>query len=66
MVIRRILEAGSRTLPYMAILFIPILFGIPTLYEWDNKALVDHDKILQAKQLYLNAPSGFHASSSTS
>jgi hypothetical protein len=56
MVIRRILEAGSRTLPFMAVLFIPILFGIPALYQWDDKALVDHDKILQAKQIYLNAP----------
>jgi hypothetical protein len=56
MVIRRILEAGSRTLPFMAILFIPILFGVPALYEWADKAKVDHDKILQAKQIYLNAP----------
>jgi hypothetical protein len=56
MVIRRILEAGSRTLPFMAVLFIPILFGLPSLYQWDNKALVDHDRILQDKQIYLNAP----------
>jgi hypothetical protein len=56
MVIRRILEAGSRTLPFMAILFIPIIVGIPALYEWDDAAKVAHDKILQAKQIYLNAP----------
>jgi hypothetical protein len=56
MVIRRILEASSRTLPFMAVLFVPILFGVPSLYEWADKAKVDHDKILQAKQLYLNAP----------
>jgi hypothetical protein len=56
MVIRRILEAGSRTLPYMAILFIPILFGVPSLYEWDDATKVAHDVVLQKKQLYLNAP----------
>lgn len=56
MVIRRILEAGSRTLPFMAILFIPILFGIPALYEWDDAAKVAHDRVLQDKQIYLNAP----------
>ena len=56
MVIRRILEAGSRTLPFMAVLFIPILFGIPALYQWDDATKVAHDMILQKKQLYLNAP----------
>jgi hypothetical protein len=56
MVIRRILEAGSRTLPFMAVLFIPILFGIPSLYQWDDATKVAHDVILQKKQLYLNAP----------
>lgn len=56
MVIRRILEAGSRTLPFMMVLFIPILFGIPALYEWDDATKVAHDHVLQAKQLYLNAP----------
>jgi hypothetical protein len=34
MVIRRILGAAMRTLPLMAILFIPILFGLPKLYIW--------------------------------
>lgn len=56
MVIRRLLEAGSRTLPYMLVLFIPILFGLPLLYDWDNPAKVAHDQVLQNKQIYLNAP----------
>jgi hypothetical protein len=33
-VIRRILEAGTRTLPLLAVLFVPLLFGLPHLYEW--------------------------------
>jgi hypothetical protein len=54
MVIRRILEASSRTLPYMAVLFIPIFFGMPSLYEWDDATKVAHDVVLQKKQLWLN------------
>src|ERR1700686_434426 len=34
MVIRRILGAAMRCLPLMAVLFIPILFGLPKLYVW--------------------------------
>ena len=56
MVIRRILEAGSRTLPFMAILFIPIIIGLPALYEWDDPAKLAHDHIIQQKHAYLNAP----------
>jgi hypothetical protein len=56
MVIRRILEASSRTLPFMAVLFIPLLFGIHSLYEWSDAAKVAHDKVLQSKQVYLNVP----------
>ena len=34
--IRRILEAGSRTLPLMGILFIPVFFGISKIYSWTS------------------------------
>jgi hypothetical protein len=33
-VIRRLLGAAMRCLPLMAILFVPILFGLPHLYVW--------------------------------
>jgi hypothetical protein len=33
-VIRRILGAAMRCLPLMAVLFVPILFGLPKLYVW--------------------------------
>ena len=47
LVIRRILEAGTRTLPLMALLFIPILFGLPRLYQWARPEDVAKDKHLQ-------------------
>ena len=56
--IRRILEAGSRTIRLMAILFIPVLFGMSKLYLWANAAIVQSDPILQEKRWWLN-PTGF-------
>jgi hypothetical protein len=53
---RRLLEAGTRTTPLMAILLIPILFGIGSLYLWSRADLVQHDRVLQMKQPYLNVP----------
>jgi len=55
-VIRRILEAATRTLPFLALLFLPIALGLPHLYEWANPDHVAHDPILQHKSLYLNVP----------
>jgi hypothetical protein len=34
MVIRRIMGAAMRCIPLMALLFVPILFGLPRLYVW--------------------------------
>ncbi len=59
LVIRRILEAGTRTLPLMALLFIPLLFGMPKLYVWARVDEVAKDKHLQElTHTYLNF-SGF-------
>jgi hypothetical protein len=54
--IRRILEAGTRTLPLLAILFIPVAFGLPYLYPWARPDEVAADPGLQHKQIYLNVP----------
>jgi hypothetical protein len=56
MVIRRPCEAASRTLPILLLLFIPIVIGIPHLYQWSNPDIVAHDRILQLKHVYLNLP----------
>src|SRR5213075_785384 len=36
MVIRRVLEASTRTLPLLFILFLPIFLGSHALYEWTH------------------------------
>ena len=55
--IRRLLEAGTRTLPLMFLLSLPILFlGLHDLYEWTHHDVVHHDEILLHKAPYLNEP----------
>lgn len=55
-VIRRPLEAAARTLPVLALLFIPLLFGLRYLYPWAQPELVAADPILQHRSTYLNLP----------
>lgn len=56
LVIRRLLESGMRTLPLMLLLFVPLLFGLPILYEWARPEEVAQDPLLQQKSAYLNVP----------
>ena len=57
LVIRRPLEAGARTLrPAFAILFLPLLLGLPRIYVWARPEAVSADHVLQLKQPYLNVP----------
>ena len=35
-VIRRPCEAATRTLPLVALMFLPIVIGIPNLYQWSH------------------------------
>ena len=53
---RRIFEAGAATLPLMALLFVPLLFGLPQLYVWARPEAVAGDAVLQHKATYLNVP----------
>jgi len=54
--IRRPLEAGTRTLPLLAILVLPLLLGLGRLYSWTHPDLVAADAVLKFKQPYLNLP----------
>ena len=51
---RRVFEAGSRTLPVVAVLFLPLLFGLKRIFLWADPVAVQADHILQVKAPYLN------------
>ena len=55
-VIRRPAEAAARTIPLLALLFLPIVIGIPNLYKWSHPNLVAADEVLRHKRVYLNTP----------
>ena len=50
---RRVLESSVRNFPVMAILFLPIAFNLPHLYEWATPEAA-HDPGIQLKAAYLN------------
>jgi hypothetical protein len=52
--LRRVLEAGARTLPLLALCFLPIALGMGHLFEWADPEVVAHDPLLQHKAFYLN------------
>lgn len=53
MVGRRVWEASAKTLPLMAILFLPIAFSLPELYSWARPG-AENDPIIHEKAAYLN------------
>jgi hypothetical protein len=55
LVIRRVLESGTRTIPLMLLLFVPLALGLTSLYEWTHTA-PPGDAVLRHKQTYLNIP----------
>jgi hypothetical protein len=54
--IRRVLESAARTLPWMALFFVPIALGVGTIYPWADQQAVEVDPVLQHKQAWLNTP----------
>jgi hypothetical protein len=53
---RRFMESAGRTLPLMALLFLPVLVGLSHIYKWAQPTAVAADPLLKYKQPYLNAP----------
>jgi hypothetical protein len=57
LVIRRVLEASTRTLPLMAVLFIPIILGAHQIYPWTHHEEMTKTPALEQKaRIYLNLP----------
>ncbi|HAC15264.1 MAG TPA: hypothetical protein DCE78_04885 [Bacteroidetes bacterium] len=55
-VLRRIPETYASFIYIFAILFIPILIGVETLYLWTDEELLATDKLIAGKSPYLNIP----------
>lgn len=51
---RRIMEAAIGTIPYMAVLFIPILLGMGVLYPWMPGGELASNELVVNKAPYLN------------
>ena len=56
LVIRRVLEAGTRLLPLMLVLFVPLIFGIHELYAWARPTGEAHHELSALQQVYLQVP----------
>lgn len=56
LVIRRVLEAATHTLPLMFLLFLPIIVGAHSLYIWTHPEELEKHPVLQLKRNYLNIP----------
>jgi hypothetical protein len=53
-VVRRVPEVLMRNIPLMAVLFIPLIFGMHDLYHWTHLDAVATDHLLQVKRPWLN------------
>jgi len=53
-VVRRIGETIFTTMPVMAVLFVPVLFGLHDLFPWSVPGAAEHDALLQWKSPFLN------------
>ncbi len=51
---RRLMETVMATLPLAPLLFLPVVVGIPTLYEWARPEFHSGDPVLQVKMVFFN------------
>jgi hypothetical protein len=54
--VRRIAEAGARTVLLVAVMFVPLLLELPALFPWARPEVVAASMTLQQKTPYLNVP----------
>jgi len=54
--IRKFLEAGISTLPAMAALLVPLLFGFSYIFRWTQPVDLRTAEVLARKEIYLNLP----------
>ncbi len=55
-VVRRLAEGIACNFVLLALLAVPLLFGLETVFHWADPEHVAHDKLLKGKAPYLNVP----------
>jgi hypothetical protein len=55
-VVRRVGETVFATIPLLAVLFLPLLFGLDELYTWAVPGASERDALLEWKSPFLNVP----------
>lgn len=55
-VVRRLLEAAAMTLPFMALLFLPLLFGLHHLFSWMRPGGLADEELRHKSHFFLNQP----------
>jgi len=55
LMVRRVLEAASRTIPLVFLLALPLAFGMRDLYSWTHPAVMA-DPVVAAKRWWLTVP----------
>lgn len=61
LVVRRQLEAATRTIPVLLVAAVPLFFWLPQLYSWADPAKVKVDPVLQWKTHSYLTPGGYIA-----
>lgn len=54
--ITRPLEAAASVLPFLGLLFVPVLFGMKQIFPWTDPEYVSAWPLVEAKTAYLNSP----------
>lgn len=57
LLVRRLQEAAAGVLPVLALLVLPLLAGLESLYSWSRPEEVARDALVRHRAGYLNAPS---------
>lgn len=53
---KRIPEAMAAYIPFAAVFFLILFFGMHSIFEWTHEEVVQNDHLLQHKSPYLNVP----------
>ena len=53
LVIRRVLEAATRTIPLILILFVPVVLGMKHIYPWTDAEKMHHPALISKGKHYL-------------